>query len=124
MTKKEMKVQIALGILYSSLSIEELCIIARDCKTPIIALNYLSKDPYYYVRTGIASNLSTIKKTLTKLAKDPSHIVRSTVGSNPNTPEIVLNILSTDDHEYVRLYVRKFGNCKLTDEEFKMALKY
>lgn len=123
MTIKEIEIQIALGSLYTNLSNSDRRKKAKICKNLVI-LNYLSKDSYYYVRTGVAMNPNASAEILTELSKDPSPIVRSWVATNPNTPKKVLDVLKDDESEYVRIYAGNPINHKLTSEEFEIAVKY
>jgi len=73
-------------------------------------LDELSRDEYYRVRSGVASNLNTTPETLDYLSRDEDYDVRSWVAENPNTTPEILDYLSKDKDPTVRWTVAEHPN--------------
>lgn len=86
MTKKEIKIQLALG----TLSFDDKLRLATSKKTPKEILSMLSTDEAWAIRSHIAYNPNTPKEVLNKLSTDNSWFVKSSVAFNSNTPKEIL----------------------------------
>ena len=109
MTIKELKIQLALGIL----PYEDKIALAKNPNTPKEILTILSTDKDKIVRCWVAENLNTPKEVLTKLSTDKSWYVRCRVVDNPNTPKRILTKLLEDEHWMVKHYTLQ----KLTEQD-------